>query len=76
MFFFSIALILFSLCAIGIGIFLIGRPRRAIGLQIQFYSRINWKIEPINKELEVRNTRLMGWFLILVSLLTTILSLR
>lgn len=43
-----------------LGIFLISQPKRAIDIQIAFYRLINWKIEPISMEKEIKNTRIMG----------------
>ena len=50
-----------------IGLFLIMRPHIMIELQRQFYARINWRIEPISLEKELRNTRVMGAVLIALS---------
>lgn len=47
-----------------VGLFLATKPRWAIELQKKFYAKINWNIEPISFEKEIRNTRLMGLFLI------------
>lgn len=69
-------LILFSLSAGVSGLFCAIRPEKAIKLQIKFYAKINWKMEPINKGLEIRNTRLMGCFLIIVSCFAIALSRR
>lgn len=52
------------------GIFLFLRPASAIEFQRRFYEKINWRIEPISMEKEKRNTKIMGLFLIGVSLLT------
>ncbi len=65
---FSVLFILFSLLSLGIGIFLVRKPDAAIEIQRRFYARINWKIEPISMTKEIRNTRLMGIFLIILSL--------
>ncbi len=46
------------------GLFLALKPRQAIELQKKFYTKINWNIEPISLGKEIRNTRLMGLFLI------------
>lgn len=63
-------LILFSLIGLGIGIFMIINPALAIEIQRRFYAEINWKIEPISLSKEIRNTRAMGWFLIMLSVAT------
>lgn len=69
-------LIFFSIIGLGIGIFMIFYPTGAIEIQRKCYEKINWKIEPISMPREIRNTRLMGCFLIvsLAVLLYFILS--
>ena len=49
---------------LSIGIFLVSRPAMAIELQRRFYARINWRMEPISMEKELRNTRIMGGIVI------------
>jgi hypothetical protein len=39
---------------------LIIKPEFDIEIQRRFYARINWRIEPVSLEKELRNTRLMG----------------
>ncbi len=51
-----------------LGILVWKRPERAIEIQRRFYLKINWKIEPVSMEKEIRNTKLMGAFLIILSL--------
>lgn len=63
-------LILFSLASLCLGIFLILKPYLAIQIQKKFYEKINWRMEPISVEKEIRNTRAMGWFLIILSVTT------
>lgn len=52
-----------------IGLFLFLNPALAIEIQKKFYARINWRIEPISIPKEIRNTKIMGLFLIISSLL-------
>ena len=62
-----------SVLAIGglaVGIFCFFRPESAIELQRRFYLTINWRIEPVSWEKEVRNTRAMGLFLVVFSIIT------
>ena len=47
-----------------IGLFLCRRPVQAIRLQQRFYEKINWRMEPVSWDTEVRNTRIMGIFLL------------
>ncbi len=50
-----------------LGIFLLRKPGLAIEIQRRFYAKINWKIEPISMEKEIRNTKIMGLFLVGIS---------
>lgn len=65
-------LILFSFSAIVIGFVLFLNPAFAIEMQRRFYEKINWRIEPISMQKEIRNTKIMGLFLITVGLLTLV----
>lgn len=56
--------------ALGVAIF--SSPKDAIEVQRRFYELINWRIEPISMEREVRNTRVMGLLLILAAIGTVI----
>ncbi len=58
-----------SIFSLGFGLLLVVKPLKAIKFQIKFYQLINWKIEPISMSKEIRNTRIMGGFLILFTLL-------
>ena len=49
-----------AMATIALGIFLISRPKKVIERQIKFYKLINWKMEPVSWEKEIRNTRIMG----------------
>ena len=61
-------LILMPLFALALGLFVFLKPALVIELQRRFYELINWRIEPISMERELRNTRFMGLFLVLASL--------
>jgi len=63
-------LILFSVIGLAVGAFMVINPALAIEIQRRFYCLINWKIEPISLPKEIRNTRAMGWFLIILSVTT------
>ena len=65
-------LILISVGSILIGLFLFFNPGSAIEIQRRFYEKINWRIEPISMSVEIRNTKIMGLFLIIIALLTII----
>ena len=51
---------------LGAGIFF--KPSLVISWQQRFYEKINWRMEPISMPKEIKNTRLMGLFLILFTL--------
>jgi hypothetical protein len=67
--------LLFSLIGLVAGLFIAFNPLSAIKMQAKFYEKINWKIEPISLPKEIRNTRIMGYFLIILLLLILILVL-
>ena len=65
--------IFMMICVVlGYGVFLLAKPALVIELQQKFYAKINWRMEPISMEKEIRNTRMMGVFLIAVTVLTAI----
>jgi hypothetical protein len=68
-------LILVSVMGMAIGLFLFFNPAQTIELQRKFYEKINWRIEPISMSQEIRNTRIMGIFLIGAAVATIIYSL-
>ena len=49
-----------AVIALIIGTFIAWQPKKSIDKQIAFYRLINWKIEPISMEREIKNTRIMG----------------
>ncbi|MFH1281622.1 MAG: hypothetical protein ABIH91_02770 [Candidatus Omnitrophota bacterium] len=65
-------LTLISVVGIIIGLFVFFKPELAIEIQRKFYEKINWRIEPISMPKEIRNTKIMGMFLIVVSIATMI----
>ena len=64
--------ILSSIVGLFIGLFVFLKPKITIELQIRFYEKINWRIEPISMQKEIRNTKIMGLFLTTIVLLTII----
>ncbi len=54
------------------GIVCLHKPKLAVQFQKDFYSRINWRLEPISIAKEYRNTRWMGGLLIGISLLLVV----
>lgn len=69
-----VILFLISLVSIITGIFLILRPELCIKIQCRFYEKINWRMEPISMQKEIRNTKFMGLSLVLTGILTIIAS--
>ena len=53
-----------SFLSLVLGILIYRQPDQTIRLQQKFYEKINWRMEPISMEKEIRNTRVMGGFLI------------
>jgi len=64
--------ILASLFGILIGLFLFLKPVLSIDIQRKFYEKINWRMEPISMQKEIRNTKIMGLFLICISLVNMV----
>ena len=67
-------ILLVSVVGITIGLFVFFKPELTIEIQRKFYEKINWRIEPISMQKEIRNTKIMGMFLVVVSVLTLIFS--
>ncbi len=65
----EISLTGFSVAAGALSYFLCFRTEKAISLQIRFYTLINWRVEPISMEREIRSTRFMGEFLFVFTVL-------
>ncbi|MBU1727226.1 MAG: hypothetical protein KJ880_06325 [Candidatus Omnitrophica bacterium] len=61
-------LLILSVLILGfaIGLMFILKPALAVEMQRRFYLLINWKMEPVSMSKELRNTRIMGWFIIFV----------
>ena len=57
---------------IAIGLFVFFKPELTIEIQRRFYEKLNWRIEPINMQKEIRNTKIMGAFLVAVAIATII----
>ena len=57
---FKIGLWVVAAFSLALGVWLMKKPRKAIELQMAFYRLINWKMEPLDWNREVLNTRIMG----------------
>ena len=52
-----------------LGVFSAASPEKSISLYQWIMKLFNWRVEPIHYEKEVRNTRWLGGFILLVSVL-------
>jgi len=68
-----ILLLCIALLGIITGLLSISKPIFVIKVQQRFYSKINWRIEPISFEREVRNTKIMGYFSLIIGCLIALL---
>ena len=69
------ALLLFiASISIFAGLVFTGAPRKTIEAQIAAYKFINWRMEPISWEMEIRNTRIMGVIALVSGIVTFLLS--
>jgi hypothetical protein len=68
----SLILTLISVTGIIIGLFVFFKPGLTIEIQRKFYEKLNWRIEPVSMPKEIRNTKIMGLFLVAVSIATMI----
>ncbi len=57
------SLLCFSAASFLLSYLLCFRTQWVISMQIKFYALINWKVEPISMEREMRSTRVMGMVL-------------
>jgi len=73
---FLLIFIIFSCFILLVAFLLIIKPSLAIEIQRRFYEKINWKIEPISMRKELRNTQLMGWFLVILWALALLYIVR
>ena len=64
--------VVIALISLMLGVFIYARPLAAFAIQKEFYAKINWRIEPISLEKEIRNTKLMGLFLIILVILAAL----
>ncbi len=52
------------------GYWMLSSPQKIIKLQQKFYLLINWRMEPVSMAKEIRNTKIMGLFLIICDVLS------
>ena len=72
----NIIFIVAALLSLGLGMGIYFYPLKVFELQKKFYALINWKIEPISLSKEIRNTRIMGLFLVIFVLLCVCVRLN
>ena len=53
---------------LAVGVLSVVWPKRSIGLYQWIMERFNWKVAPINEPREIRNTRILGAILAVLSL--------
>jgi len=63
---------LFILAGIIFGAFVYLNTPLAIKMQMKFYKKINWRMEPVSMQKEIRNTKIMGLFLFIFCVLAII----
>ena len=63
-----------SVLAILFGALISWKPRKTIDIQSALYRPFNWKLEPISMEKEIRNTRIMGFVLIVIGIISIVVS--
>ena len=68
-------LVVFPLISLSIGLLFFLKPALAIEIQRRLYEKRNWRIEPISMKKELRDTKIMGLFLILIGMPAIILTL-
>jgi len=61
-----------AVTALFIGFYVYRNPEKVISFQKRFYLLINWRMEPVSMAKEIRNTKWMGIFLIIVTLICCI----
>lgn len=64
-----------GIISLAFGAFCAKNPKGAIAFQQRFYERINWRITPVDMAKEIRNTKIMGFFLLLCGALTLFFAL-
>jgi len=75
LFYFQIP-IMILIVSLAIGVFLFLKPASIIEIQRKFYEKINWRVEPISMPKEIRNTKIMGLSLILMSLVAAVYLIK
>lgn len=64
---FRIVLVLIALAGISVGALSAVSPERSIGLYQWIMKWFNWRVEPIDFKKEIRNTRVLGILMVILS---------
>jgi hypothetical protein len=48
------------------------KPKKTIDIQIAIYKPFNWKIEPIDMQKEIKNTRIMGMIVLVLGIISLV----
>ena len=70
----GISLTMVAIFSVLLGVFLMAVPKQVIEAQIIFYRWINWRMEPVSWEKEIRNTRIMGVMALVAGVATFLLK--
>ncbi|TAM38324.1 hypothetical protein EPN54_04400 [bacterium] len=62
----------FILAGMIFGAFVYFNAPLAIKMQMKFYEKINWRMEPVSMQKEIKNTQIMGLFLFVFCLLAIV----
>ena len=64
--------IIFAVAGIAFGLFMIYNADLIIKIQIKSSAKANWRVEPISREKELKNTKIRGINLIAICILAII----
>jgi hypothetical protein len=54
------------------GVLIALKPKKTIDIQIAIYKPFNWKIEPIDMQREIKNTRIMGMIVLALGIISLV----
>ncbi|MBL7130102.1 MAG: hypothetical protein ISS45_01635 [Candidatus Omnitrophica bacterium] len=61
-----VVILTLGLLGVLVGAFAVIWSKKAIDLQIGFYRKINWKLEPISWKKEIIVTKILGFFIFII----------